>query len=176
MKTIMLCLFAVVVASHHSVAGPSATFVHGSIHVADGPRSFVLRDFIDHYSFHETLHAIQRRGDDYFIVYGSGEWSRGASQERGNCGSGVEFYIRWLHVRAGKVIEQQEGLYLSCWKGRDASEIAWREHRLQWSCQGPGRSEGSVATNIRWSYDPMAPEKGIAETQEDEPGQPKIPE
>ena len=110
------------------------------------------------------------------MVIGSSELTRGWPPKGGNCGCGVESFIRWLHVRDGKVIATQEGLYESCALNRDGWNLGWKDGKLLWSTGGWQRSaEGSTpptAISLNWSYDPQHPDRGIAEIAEPEPWQP----
>lgn len=151
-------------------ANPTATFHETSIILRDGGAEYSLPDLVDPHPFHVTLHAVAKRGPDYFIVYGSSEMSRGWAPRNGLCGRGVESFIRWLRIRDGKVVERQEGLYLSCWKGREDSTIAWKDGKLIWETDGwkdvptEPRSR-AVSIRLKWVFDPEHPELGIIESE-----------
>jgi hypothetical protein len=87
----------------------TATFKNADLVISDRGQQSIIRDVIDEYAFFSTIHAIAKRGGDTFVVFGSSEMSRGWPPKNGNCGAGVETFIRWLHVRGGKIIEQHEG-------------------------------------------------------------------
>lgn len=159
-----------------SLPATIAQFSDTAIVIRDGRRIIRLPDLIDPHSFHETLHALQKVGDTIYVVYGSSEMSRGWPPRNGNCGAGVESFIRWLKVVAGKIVDRQEGLYESCRKGRSGYSIAWRDHRLTWQTDGWRRSEvateSSLSVHFTWVYDPAHPEKGIVETEKPTEWQP----
>lgn len=151
-------------------ASPSAKFSDEDLVVRDGSKAFKIPSVLDAHAFYATIHAVQRRGQSYFVVYGTSEMSRGWPPKGGNCGSGLESYIRWIHVKGGKVIEQQEGRQESCIKNRDGWSIAWRDRKLVWSTQGIERRGDPVTGKIvsvafTWSYDPGRPSAGISETK-----------
>jgi hypothetical protein len=165
MKLVFCCLFLAL--SDSVLAAPEVTFVGASIILKDKGQRYELRDMIDSHSFHETLHAVCRRGSDYYIVYGSSEMSRGWPPRSGNCGAGIESFIRWLQVRKGQVIAQQEGLYVSCSSNRDGWQIAWKDHKLTWSAMGLKKVAGDTvrleSVELNWTFDPAHPELGITE-------------
>ncbi len=156
---------------------PKVQFVGTSIILTDQGRRTELREMIDSHSFHETLHAVHRRGNNYFIVYGSSEMSRGWPPKNGHCGAGIESFIRWLHIVDGKVVSSQEGLYESCFRNRDGWSIAWVNHKLTWSTGGLRQREGQQpsfeAIDLKWTYDPAHPELGLSESQQKSEWQPK---
>ena len=169
MKHVTLSFLAILIPCVQTTAGPTAIFRDHAIHVTDGSHRFVLTGITDKHSTHETLHAIQRRGEDYYIVYGSDEWSRGWPPKGGNCGCGLEAYIRWIHVRDGEIVEKKDGLYVSCIQNRDGWQIAWRNRKLVWSTNGLRRADGAPAhfesVDFTWTFDPTRPEMGIVETE-----------
>lgn len=164
-----------------AVASPSARFDAEDLIVRDGSHEVRLRDVLDPHAFYKTLHAVQQRGQDFYVVYGTSEFSRGWPPRGGNCGCGLESYIRWLHIKGGKVIEEQEGRYESCFKNRDGGAIHWRDGKLVWSSGGVEREGDSVpvkfvSLNFTWSYDPQHPESGISEVKTPSQWQPEPPE
>ncbi len=164
---VLCCLYLAAVVP--AAAAPEVKFDGESIVLKDNGRRYELPGMIDPFSFHETLHAVCRRGSDYFIVYGSSEMTRGWPPKNGNCGAGVESFIRWLHVRDGKVISQQEGLYVSCRQNRDGWRIGWTDHKLQWSAMGVKHTNGDPSkrelVDLSWTFDPARPELGIIESE-----------
>jgi hypothetical protein len=151
-------------------SSPTARFQGMSLVLRDGDAKFVLPDLVDAYSFHETLHAIARRGRDYFIVYGSSEMTRGWPPRNGNCGAGIESFIRWIRVRDGKVLEEQEGLYESCLSNRDGWAICWKDGKLIWNTEGWKKEPSdpkvsAVSIRLEWIFDPAHPELGIKESE-----------
>lgn len=155
----------------------SASFDGPDLVVKSGKTTFRLSGIADEYAFFTTVHAAARKGRDFYLVIGSSELTRGWPPKGGNCGGGIESFIRWLHVRDGKVIDTQEGLYESCRSNRDGWNLGWKDGRLMWSTRGLKRSANvstpSTAVFLNWSYDPQHPEKGIAEEEKLEPWQPK---
>ena len=165
-----------------SIAGavPDARFDAEDLVIHDGKQMFRVPDILDSDAFYGTIHAVQRRGRDYFVVYGTSELSRGWPARDGNCGCGIESYIRWLHIRDGKTIAQQEGKQESCIANRDGWSIAWRQGRLVWSTEGM-EHEGDRPTgrinlvSFTWSFDPACPASGIVETKSPTKRQPNPP-
>jgi hypothetical protein len=147
----------------------SATFVGADLVVKSGETTFRLSGITDEYAFFTTVHAAARKGRDFYLVIGSSELTRGWPPRGGNCGCGIESFIRWLHVRDGKVVDTQEGRYESCRSNRDGWRIRWREGRLTWSSNGWRRSADvsvpATSVFLNWSYDPQHPEMGIAEDE-----------
>lgn len=149
----------------------TATFQKADLVISNRGRQTIIRDVIDEYAFFSTIHAVAKRGDDMFVVFGSSELSRGWPPRNGNCGAGIETFIRWLHIRDGRIIEQQEGLYESCRQNRSWGNVQWKGHKLVWSADGSER-EGTdavptfVTVNFSWTYDPSHPDAGITETKE----------
>jgi len=151
-------------------ASPIARFDSEDLILRDGKVAIRIRDLADPHASYKTIHAVQRRGHDFYVVYGTSEMSRGWPPRGGYCGCGVESYIRWLHIKDGKVLEEREGRYESCFKNRDGWAIDWHEGKLIWStegieCDGDDSSGKIVSVAFNWSYDPNHPEAGIAETK-----------
>ena len=151
-----------------AVASPSARFDAEDLVIWDGSKSVRLHDVLDPHAFHKTIHAIQQRGKDFYVVYGTSELSRGWPPKDGHCGSGLESYIQWLHIKDGKVVAEQEGRYESCLMNRNGHSINWREGKLVWRSGGVERAGDSspakfVWFDYTWSYDPQQPERGILE-------------
>lgn len=145
----------------------SASFEGPDLRVNRGQTRLRLPDVADPHAFFTIVHAVSRRGADLYLVIGSSELTRGWPPKGGNCGCGVESFIRWLHVRDGRVIGTQEGRYESCRLNRDAWGIAWQGGKLTWSSRGWKPSVDAVtepaAHLLRWTYDPRHPERGIVE-------------
>ncbi|MBK1884240.1 hypothetical protein JIN85_17605 [Luteolibacter pohnpeiensis] len=163
-----------------AIASPSARFDAADLIVRDGNHSIRLSDVLDTHPFYKTIHAIQRRGSDFYVVYGTSELSRGWPPKGGYCGCGLESYIRWLHINDGKIIEDQEGRYQSCVKNRDGWAINWKDGKLVWSSEGLEREGDSAPAKIAWvdftwSYDPQHPERGISEVKTPSKWQPEPP-
>lgn len=114
--------------------------------VNSGQTRLRLPDVADPHAFFTTVHAVSRRGADLYLVIGSSELTRGWPPKSGNCGCGVESFIRWLHVR-------------------DAGGIAWQGGKLTWSSLDwkPSAAAEPAAKLLRWTYDPRHPERGIVE-------------
>jgi hypothetical protein len=159
-------IIALGIFSEVATAALTAQFEKTDLVVRDGAQAFRIKKVLDPRAFHGTVHAYQRRERDYFVVYGTSEWSQTGAPHGGYCGCGIESYIRWLHIRDGKILEQQEGLYVSCWKNRDGWTIDWRNGKLVWSTEYCESDETHVAViSLTWSYDPTHPEAGISETK-----------
>ena len=155
-----------------AASAQTARFVGESLVIADGPRRIRLPPVIKPHPIARCVHAVQKRSGEYFILIGGSEWSRGYPPRGGLCGSGVEEYIEWLHVRNGKIIETQKGLYLSCWDGRSGVPPAWQDGQLRWGVVYVWIDEGAGhAEQISWTYDPRAPRKGIQEQKKTIPKQ-----
>jgi hypothetical protein len=162
-----LCLFLLSAACiHSSLSSPAVEFRDTNLVLRDQGKTVILKDVIDPYAFFAVCHAVQRRGKDYFVVYGSSEMSRGWPPRGGRCGSGIESYIRWLHIRDGKIVDQREGLYESCWKGRDGWDIQWSEGKLHWQTVGFEHPDDTkiISVTYFWTYDPRQSDAGITET------------
>lgn len=100
-----------------------AKFDANDLVIRDGKNSARLREILARHAYYGTIHAVQRSGKDLFVVYGTSEMNRVR-----------ESYIRWLHVRDGKIIEQQEGRQESM--NSDGWTIAWHHGKLIWSTNG----------------------------------------
>ena len=163
-----------------AIASPSAQFDADELIVRDGNHTVRLPGVLDFNAFHKTIHAIQQRGRDFYVVYGTSELSRGWPPKGGYCGCGLESYIRWLHIKDGKIIEEHEGRYESCFKNRDGWAINWRDGKLVWSSGGIEREGDTlpakfVLFDYTWSYDPQHPERGIFEAKTPSEWQPESP-
>jgi len=168
MKTLLLSLLAVVSVGCCPCMAQSVHFSRGSLVISDVYRKLVVKDTFSPHSWGEVVHAIQKRGQDYFIVVGVSELSKGYPPKGGNCGSGIESHIDWLHIRNGKLLDRQSGLYASCIHNRDGWAIKWESGLLHWTTQGRA-PEGDPATGefidvtYTWAFDPAHPEAGIKE-------------
>jgi hypothetical protein len=149
-----------------------AHFVGESLVIADGTRRIRLPNVIEPHPEYRVVHAVQKHANDYFVVFGVSEWSRGYPPKNGNCGAGIESHIDWLHIRDGKIVQRQSGLYESCMLNRDGYSIEWQRGTLRWTTKGL-RLEGEglpptfIWVNYSWTYDPAHPDKGIEEHSED---------
>jgi hypothetical protein len=176
----MRILILIALTACGAVASPSARFDGEDLVIQDRGRSIRLSDVIEPHAFHKTIHAIQRRGHDLYVVYGTSELSRGWPPKGGYCGCGLESYIRWLRIRDGKIAEEKEGRYESCYMNRNGWRIDWRDGKLIWSTEGLERegdnSSGKLmSVAFTWSYDPTHPEAGISETKSPTEWQPEPP-
>jgi hypothetical protein len=156
-----------------------AHFVGDSLVITDGTRRVRLPNVIESYPEYRVVHAVQKRADDYFVVIGVSELSRGYPSRNGYCGAGIESHIDWLHIRDGKIVQRQSGLYESCLENRDGYSIEWQHGVLHWSTEGQRRVEEGgrtifIPTSYSWTFDPAHPDKGIEERSEDsKPATPK---
>jgi len=147
-----------------SMATLSVRFDGRDLVVHDGKQNFRLEALLDKRAFFGTIHAYQQRRQDYYVVYGTSEWSHPWSPGNGSCGCGIESYIRWLHIKDGSILEQQEGKYESCLLNRDGWAIKWEDRKLIWSTEGSETKEGQVVPMaFRWIYDSANPALGIRE-------------
>ena len=146
-------------------AGPTVTFSRGTLILHTVRRVYKIRDVIDSRPFYTTVHAVHRRRDTYYVVFGNSEWSRGYPPRDGLCGSGIESDIRWLAIRDGEIVDEQKGLHESCFKNRSSGPIAWKKHKLVWVATGPDpdREVDPTGVTFHWEFDPKHPEKGIVE-------------
>jgi hypothetical protein len=161
-------------------ASPAARFDSEDLVLGDGRASFRIGDVVDPHAVYKTIHAVQRRGRDFYVVYGTSELSSGWPPKGGHCGAGLESYIRWLHIKDGKIVEEQEGRYESCLKNRDGWTVDWHDGKLVWSTEGIDREGGGslgklVSVAFTWSYDPIHPEAGIVESKTPTKWQPEPP-
>lgn len=155
-----------------AIAGavPCGKFDSNDLVIRDGKNSARIHDILAQNAYYSTIHALQRRGQDFFVVYGTSEMSRGGPRG-GNGEFGPESYIRWLHVRDGKIIEQQEGRQESRIRSSDGWSITWHHGKLVWFTDGFDTEESgvnmirSIPMRFTWTYDPSNPEFGIIETK-----------
>ena len=172
MKTTPLLLVALTAMVCSASIAQNAHFVGESLVITDGTQRVRLGVVTDQHPEYRVIHAIQKRGGEYFVVIGVSELSRGYPPKGGNCGAGIESHIDWLHVRDGKVIQRQSGLYESCFHNRDGYLIEWKLGILHWSAEGQRRVEEGghvtfIPVNYSWTFDPAHPDKGIEEHSED---------
>jgi hypothetical protein len=175
----MHILAIVVFTASSAGATLSANFDADSLIIREGFKFFRFKAILDPNAFYGTIHAVQRRGRDFFVVYGTSEMSRGWPPRGGNCGCGLESYIRWLHVRDGKIIEQQEGRQESCLENRDGWLIAWQQEKLTWSAEGLEREDNPLSGKIvsitfTWTFDPARPADGLLEVKTPTKWQPEL--
>jgi hypothetical protein len=172
-SSIMILGIAIGGAAAHAA---SASFDGPDLVVRSGKTTFRLSNIADDHAFFKTVHAAARKGRDFYLVIGSSELTRGWPPKGGLCGCGIESFIRWLHVRDGKVIDTQQGLYESCRSNRDGWNLGWKDGKLIWSTGGWKRSADvstpATAIFFNWSYDPQHPERGIVEEERVDPWQP----
>ncbi len=151
-------------------AVPSASFEAEDLIIHDGTKSFRMQEVLDPHAFYGTIHSVQSRGEDLYVVYGTSELSRGWPPKSGFCGAGRESYIRWIHVKDGKIIEEQEAHYESCVFNRDGGSIDWQEGKLICRSESFEEVGDPASTKVAsvvstWSFDPAHPESGIVETK-----------
>ena len=149
-----------------SFAGLIAKFEGSELLIQDGSKIIRLEKQVDDHAIYKTIHSALRRGKEYYVVYGTSEWTRGWPPRGGNCGSGIESYIRWLHVREGKIVAQDEGLFESCRENREGWSVSWEAGCLRWMSQNSVRmlkdnKESFTNSNLVWIFDPAQPETGI---------------
>jgi hypothetical protein len=166
-------ILAVALGLYSTGEAQTAHFSGASLVVLDGAHRIRLPGIISPHSEHRIVHAVQRRGSDYYIVIGVSEWSRGYPPHSGYCGAGIESHIDWLHVRDGKVVKRQSGLYESCLINRGDYWIEWKDGILCWNSKGLRHDDDAnppkfVWVNYTWKFDPARPEKGIEESAEEE--------
>ena len=137
------CCLLLSMAGH--VFAISARFVGRAVLVKDGPHRITLPEVAEDHAIYTVIHSISRRGADYHLVIGCSNLSRGWPPRGGYCGSGIESYVEWLHIHEGKIVEQREGLYESCFRNRDGYSIAWKNGVLRWSVSGV---DGSAAERM----------------------------
>lgn len=154
-----------------AIAGavPYANFDADDLVIRDGKNSARIPDILAQHAYYGTIHAVQCRGDDFFVVYGTSEMGR-AGPRRENGEFGLESYIRWLHVRDGKIIEQQEGRKARSEMKRDRWSITWHHGKLVWITDGVDvevrqNMNYSIPMTFTWAYDPSKPESGIIKTK-----------
>jgi len=169
MRTV--AIIALLLSFAFSATALDAHFEGSALCIQDGKTHFAIADLIDEHAFYSTIHAIHRRGPDYFIVFGVSEFSRGWPPRGGHCGCDVESYIKWIHVKDQKIIEESEGRFESCFRNiYDSSPITWKNGQLIWSAcisvaNGYSSETGFTNFNYSWTYDPLKPEQGIIETK-----------
>lgn len=138
----------------------TAHFERTSLVIRDGTRRTTLEEVVDLPPISSVVHTVIKRGDNFYVVVGLREWTRGEPQPRGSCGGGQEQYVEWLHVRAGKIVERQVGLYNSCAQNREGSVRGWQGGVLLWQGQGV---QYLTTTDYAWTFDSAHPEAGITE-------------
>ena len=150
----------------------TAQFVGETLVISDGSHRIRLLEVIQPHSIARCIHAVQKRKKDYFVLFGATEWSRGYPPRNGNCGSGLESHITWLHVREGKVLDRKEALYESCITNRQGWVLGW--HGSIFTIESEDLVEDSVRAgkaavwrNIKWSFDIRRPEAAFTEEQKD---------
>ena len=171
MKTSILFFIVLNVALCSMCHAQKARFVGESLVISDGTQKIRLPDVIDPHTMYHVVHAVQKRADEYFVVIGVSELTRGYPPRGGECGAGIESHIDWLRIHEGKIVELQSGLYESCRQNRDGYSIKWQDGVLHWSTAGQRRvEEGGHTTFIpvsySWTFDPAHADKGIAEHSE----------
>jgi len=167
MRLVLPIMITCIVFGAATVHATSAFFYGPDLVVRSGKTTFRLSDIADEHAFFTIVHAAARKGRDFYLLIGSSELTRGWPPKSGYCGCGIESFIRWLHVRDGKVVDTQEGLYASCRANRDGWTIGWENGKLIWCASGWKRSENISKTDtaifLNWSFDPQHPDKGITE-------------
>ena len=141
-----------------------------SLVVFDGRTRFSIPDVVDYRPIATCVHAYQKHGDEFYVVLGVREWSRGYPPRSGLGGAGVESKVAWLHIRDQKIVNRDEGVYESFWDVRSGVHPKWRDGKLHWGVAYlRPRIRGSVADfaeRIYWTYNPAEPERGIQEKKE----------
>ena len=165
---ILLIAFAMALAA----GAQTAQFAGETLVISDGSHRIRLPEVIQPHSIARCVHAVQKRQRDYFVLFGATEWSRGDPPRNGNCGSGVESHITWLHVREGKVLDRKEALYVSCITNRQGWALGW--HGSIFTIETEDLVEDSVRAgkaavwrSLKWSFDIRRPEAGFVEEQKE---------
>lgn len=170
-RTSALPLFLVALpwlAAPHVAAKPTVRFDDLALVVQDGGQKVRLENALETVPIKHVVYAAVRRNDDFYLLLGLKEWTRGGPQPRGTCGGGKEESIQWLHVSGGKIVARQTGLYNSCGEERTGSVLGWKDGILLWHAHGErhpgpdGHAEFTPA-NFAWTFDSARPEAGIAE-------------
>lgn len=135
-----------------------------------GTKSVYLQKVIDPHALDSKVHSILSRGNDLYLVYSTTELSMGWPPRSGFCGSGRESYIRWIHLKEGKMVEEQEGHYESCVFNRNGGSIDWEEGKLicrseSFETVGDSAVTRAVSVTTTWSFDPAHPDSGIVATK-----------
>ena len=175
MKTSLVPLLFVALSTLAPSIGTAQTarFDRTSLIIRDGKQQTTLEKMVDLPPISSVVHKVIKRGADYYVVVGLREWTQGEPQPRGSCGGGQEAYIEWLHVREGKIVEHQIGLYNSCSKNREGSVKGWQGSVLLWQSSGDrlvpkeGGGADSVQVDFSWTFDSAHPEAGISEHETD---------
>ena len=158
MKTSVLPLLLVLLlAVPYAGAAPTVGFDDLTLTIRDGTQKIRVENALDQVPIKHVAYAAARRDADYYLVLGLKEWT---------CGGGKEEFICWLHVRDGKVVERQSGLYNSCYEERTGSVLGWKDGVLLWRAEGRRRSDHSggveyLPTDFAWPFDSNHPEAGI---------------
>ena len=164
-----LILIVALLATTFTRAGAvEAHFVGTSLTISDGKYRVVIPEQIDPYAFFKTIHATHRRGNVFYVLFGTSEMSRGWPPKNGYCGAGIESFIKWLKIQDGKIVEEKEGRYESCFQNRDGWSINWIDGKLVWISTGTREREvlgqrDYELVDFTWTFDPQNPEKGIEE-------------
>ncbi len=169
----MLLLFVALSTLVPAGRAQTARFDRTSLVVRDGARRTTLEKVVDLPPISSVVHTVIKRGENFYVVVGLREWTRGEPQPRGSCGGGQEAYIEWMHVREGKILERQIGLYNSCTQNREGSVKGWQGGVLLWQSVGDrlapreGGGADSVPVDFSWTFDSSHPEAGISEHETD---------
>lgn len=151
----------------------SAHFAGTSLVIVEGDHRIRLPNLIQQDATGCYVHAVRKRGVDYFVLYAAKEWTKGRPYPKGNCGAGIESHVTWLHVRGGKIVERNRALYQSCVDNRDGYALGW--HGPLFTVETEDLVEGSVTPDaktarwrqLKWTFDVRHPEAGFAEEEKE---------
>ncbi len=140
--------------------------------ITDSVHNFRVSHLLQDDAFYGVVHAIQKRGDFYYLVFSTSWPSRGASATGGMCGAGIESAIKWVQIKNKKIIKEQEGRYESCFKHRDGWTINWHDNELIWTSEAfeykdDSRDSPIIKMNYTWTFDTQDPAAGIREKKQE---------
>src|SRR5262245_14634952 len=113
----LIVLLLLLMSSVRPVWALSARFSGRTLQVDDGTHQITVKDVISARADGGVIHAIQKRGADYYVVFQTA-WDSRPERPMGYCGAGVEIAVRWIRIHNAQVAEQQEALYFSCLENR----------------------------------------------------------
>lgn len=162
MKLIFLLLLGVLAFSAEAQTG---RFVGKNLVIKDGNTSIKIPIVSDSVVPPEApyVHAVLKRHGEYFVVITTHEWSHGAPADHGECGAGVESYVKWLHIVDGKVTQNTSGCYESCLENRDGEVTGWRGSLFIITTEGYLENDTNTLRTITFTFDAHHPEQGVKE-------------
>lgn len=164
---IILCLLATCALSAN---GQTARFRGGDLVISDGSQHIRIAEVSD--PPRETplaphVQSVKKADGDYYVLVTTSAYTRGFPPRTGFGGGGREYYLTWLHIAKGEVLEKTEQRYQSFAQNREGRIEGWHGSIFTAKTEGDVEEETPDQKNARqtitFTFDAKHPEAGIKE-------------